>query len=30
MAAGRVEYQDHRDGIERFREAAQASMAEKK
>jgi hypothetical protein len=30
MAAGRVEYHDHRDGIERFREAAQASMAEKK
>ena len=30
IAQGRTEYQDHRSSIERFREAAQASMAGKK
>jgi tetratricopeptide (TPR) repeat protein len=30
MATARVEYQEHRGGIERFREAAQASAAAKK
>ena len=30
IAAGRTEYQDHRGGIERFRQAAEASMAAKK
>lgn len=30
MAKGRDEYQEHRGGIERFREAAQASVARKK
>lgn len=30
MATARVEYQEHRGGIERFREAAQASTAAKK
>lgn len=30
MAAGRSEYQDHQDSIERFRAAAQASAARKK
>jgi predicted Zn-dependent protease len=30
MATARVEYQEHRGGIERFREAAQASMAARK
>ncbi|MDH3515044.1 MAG: hypothetical protein OEM83_09290 [Gammaproteobacteria bacterium] len=29
IAAGRAEYQDHQAGIERFREAAEASMAGK-
>ncbi len=30
IAAGRTEYQDHRGGIERFRQAAEASMAARK
>lgn len=30
VATGRTEYQDHRGGIERFREAAEASMAARK
>lgn len=30
IAVGRAEYQDHRSGIERFRKAAEASMAGKK
>ena len=30
IATGRTEYQDHRGGIERFRKAAEASMAARK